>query len=145
MEAGSRRLYDTTFTISAGSPADYYLVCALFGVVLIARPAFLFGHVSELADVPLSDGTGSAIEDVVPVRHVTPTQRLTAVGYVPDRSKVLAILFILVLSRVALLGVLGATGACKSNITNAMGRTNYAAQTPPSARLANVHIHFITS
>ena len=145
MEAGGCRLYDFTFPISAVSLADDHPVCALFGVVLIARPAFLFGHVSEMADVPLSDGTGSAIEDVLPVRHVTPAQRLTAVGYVPIYSNVFAILFILVLSRVALLGVLGATGACTSNLTNAMGRTNYAAQTPPYVRLANARIHFITS
>ncbi|KIP02015.1 hypothetical protein PHLGIDRAFT_96431 [Phlebiopsis gigantea 11061_1 CR5-6] len=67
-------------------------LCSLFGVILIARPASLFGRVAELPDVTLSDGTGNLVEDISLTPHVTQAQRLVAVG-------------------VALLGVLGATGA----------------------------------
>ena len=53
-------------------------VFSLVGVVLIARPAALFGRVSELEDIPIIDGVEGV--DITP--HVTPSQRLTAVGYV---------------------------------------------------------------
>lgn len=59
--------------------SDSVLVCSLFGVVLIARPASLFGRAAE-ADIPLSDGTGNVIEDILPTAHVTSAQRLVAVG-----------------------------------------------------------------
>ncbi|KAF7794438.1 hypothetical protein EIP86_005572 [Pleurotus ostreatoroseus] len=67
---------------------------SLFGVVLIARPQFLFGTQYQLPDVvPTEDtaGTDSA-------NDVTPAQRLAAVG-------------------AAMIGVLGATGACKDPVT----------------------------
>ncbi|KAF8910284.1 hypothetical protein CPB85DRAFT_693294 [Mucidula mucida] len=67
-------------------------LCSLLGVVLIARPAFLFGHLSSTPDVsPVEDGVPSP-EDDVSVAIATAEQRLIAVG-------------------VALVGVLGATGA----------------------------------
>ncbi|KZW03139.1 hypothetical protein EXIGLDRAFT_664264 [Exidia glandulosa HHB12029] len=61
---------------------------SLFGVILIARPAALFGgdYSPPVPDVPSSDGSW------VPSERGTPMQRLSAVG-------------------VSLLGVLGATGA----------------------------------
>ncbi|GJE93527.1 DMT family transporter [Phanerochaete sordida] len=67
-------------------------LCSLCGVILIARPAALFGRASEIPDITLSDGTGSIVEDISPSHHVTAAQRLGAVG-------------------VAMLGVCGATGA----------------------------------
>lgn len=57
-------------------------VCSLVGVVLIARPTFIFGA----AALPVDGGVG--------VERGTPAERLGAVG-------------------VALIGVLGATGACE--------------------------------
>jgi hypothetical protein len=75
-------------------------VFSLFGVVLIARPAFLFGNTLP---------TGS---DTDKLEVGTPAQRLMAVGCVGSFS----ILFIILTSyfSVALVGVLGATGACQS-------------------------------
>ncbi|KAI0072258.1 DUF6-domain-containing protein [Panus rudis PR-1116 ss-1] len=63
-------------------------LCSLLGVVLIARPEFIFGRQA-------ADGIVHPVEGVdsdSPIREVTPAQRLAAVG-------------------VALIGVLGATGA----------------------------------
>ncbi|KAI0694045.1 EamA-like transporter family-domain-containing protein [Cytidiella melzeri] len=65
-------------------------LCSLVGVILIARPAFLFGKASQ--DMTLADGTGDAIGGTGMELIATPSQRLGAVG-------------------VAMLGVLGATGA----------------------------------
>lgn len=48
------------------------LVLSLVGVVLIARPPFIFG--SGGPEVPSAGGTS-------PTRDVTPEQRLIAVGY----------------------------------------------------------------
>lgn len=54
----------------------FALVCSLFGVILIARPASIFGPASleeleyELDELPAD------------VTIVTPAQRVTAVGYV---------------------------------------------------------------
>ncbi|EKM51176.1 uncharacterized protein PHACADRAFT_213054 [Phanerochaete carnosa HHB-10118-sp] len=67
-------------------------LCSLFGVILIARPAVLFGRASPISDISLSDGTGNVVEDVSPAYHVMPAQRLGAIG-------------------IAMLGVLGTTGA----------------------------------
>ncbi|KAG7442212.1 uncharacterized protein BT62DRAFT_936322 [Guyanagaster necrorhizus] len=66
---------------------------SLVGVVLIARPTFIFGHLGEESNL-------SAVSDGVPLSGVlqtvvTPQERLTAVG-------------------VALIGVLGSTGAYTS-------------------------------
>ncbi|KAH8105246.1 EamA-like transporter family-domain-containing protein [Cristinia sonorae] len=60
-------------------------LCSLFGVVLIARPQSIFGSASLEDVIPLDESAGDMMA-------VTPAQRLTAVG-------------------VALIGVLGATGA----------------------------------
>jgi hypothetical protein len=53
--------------------ADSYLVLSLVGVILIARPPFIFGA---------AEGEPDAIEDAsdTPTREVTPEQRLVAVG-----------------------------------------------------------------
>lgn len=51
-----------------------YLVCSLFGVVLIARPEFIFGPHSIPGALP-----GGAI---APAERGTPAQRLGAVGSV---------------------------------------------------------------
>ncbi|KAG2002526.1 integral to membrane protein [Coprinopsis cinerea AmutBmut pab1-1] len=68
-------------------------VVSLLGVVLIARPASLFGGSSNSAlEVPGDDSAGTPISLPADDDGVTPAQRLLAVG-------------------VALLGVLGATGA----------------------------------
>ncbi len=57
-------------------------MCSLLGVVLIARPAFLFGHLSSTPDVsPVEDGVPSP-EDDVSVAIATAEQRLIAVGFV---------------------------------------------------------------
>ena len=53
-------------------------VCSLIGVVLIARPAFIFGHVSQ--EISLADGTDHVAEEVDFDEAVTPSQRLVAVG-----------------------------------------------------------------
>lgn len=66
--------------------ANRGLVCSLFGVILIARPASLFGRVAELPDVTLSDGTGNLVEDISLTPHVTSAQRLGAVGYVSHQA-----------------------------------------------------------
>lgn len=68
---------DTVLSIKS---SDHSVVCSLFGVVLIARPASLFGHAADLPDIPLSDGTGNVVEDVSLTPHITPAQRLGAVG-----------------------------------------------------------------
>ncbi|KAJ7576929.1 drug/metabolite transporter superfamily [Mycena floridula] len=67
-------------------------VFSFFGVVLIARPAFLFGHFHAVTPSPTP-----TLEDYLRARavDVTPEQRLVAVG-------------------VALVGVLGSTGAYTS-------------------------------
>ncbi|THH32744.1 hypothetical protein EUX98_g1424 [Antrodiella citrinella] len=62
--------------------------CSLFGVVMIARPQFIFGPAS-LDEIEITYEGG---ELPIDVHIVTPTQRVTAVG-------------------VALIGVAGATGA----------------------------------
>ncbi|TFK38438.1 hypothetical protein BDQ12DRAFT_683666 [Crucibulum laeve] len=61
---------------------------SLAGVVLIARPPFLFGEAAHIPHIPIADGLHSPIENV---EKGTPAERLLAVG-------------------VALIGVLGATG-----------------------------------
>ena len=60
--------------------ARFAVVCSLFGVILIARPEFLFGRASHETDIPLTDGTGHVVEGVDTTVLVTPAQRLTAVG-----------------------------------------------------------------
>ncbi len=57
-------------------------VCSLIGVVLIARPEFIFGAASHEVDIPIIDGTGHIAEDANIAMEVTPAQRVTAVGYV---------------------------------------------------------------
>lgn len=74
-----------------------YLVFSLAGVVLIARPPFIFGTSGEELEIL--------------VKEVTPEQRLIAVGYVA--SLAISIQFSWPTYRVALIGVLGATGACE--------------------------------
>ncbi|CAL1702543.1 unnamed protein product [Somion occarium] len=64
-------------------------LCSLFGVVLIARPDFIFGHRKHDGITHLVEGVDL---DLNPTDGVPPTQRLVAVG-------------------VALIGVCGATGA----------------------------------
>lgn len=61
---------------------DYALVFALFGVILIARPAFLFGHHSPHSspDIISIDDGGVVVAD--PEEKGTPRERLIAVGYV---------------------------------------------------------------
>lgn len=81
------------------------------GVVLIARPEFLFGSHQV---VPV-EGI-----DLPPAEKGTNAERLVAVGYVISihekrNSRVV---------RVALLGVLGATGACMSYITTTVHNTD---------------------
>lgn len=51
---------------------------SLFGVLLIARPPFLFGEMSKETDAIVGDAIAS-LGDAV---EVTPEQRLMAVGYV---------------------------------------------------------------
>ncbi|TCD70378.1 hypothetical protein EIP91_003730 [Steccherinum ochraceum] len=65
-------------------------LCSLFGVILIARPQSIFGNASLEDDIPypLDENVG----EIIDITTVTPEQRLVAVG-------------------VALIGVLGATGA----------------------------------
>ncbi|KAA1470827.1 DUF6-domain-containing protein [Dentipellis sp. KUC8613] len=67
-------------------------LCSFLGVVLIARPEFLFGAHPTM---PVVDDIGDDIVEGHPVEKGTPTQRLIAVG-------------------VALIGVVGATGAYTS-------------------------------
>jgi hypothetical protein len=53
------------------------LVFSLFGVVLIARPKFIFGYLSHVSELtPVIDGIQT------PTAAVDPSQRLIAVGYV---------------------------------------------------------------
>ena len=52
------------------------VVCSLIGVVLIARPEFLFGPGHK----PATSGMGG--EGLGPVERGTPAQRLGAVGYI---------------------------------------------------------------
>lgn len=54
-------------------------VCSLGGVVLIARPAFLFGSAAHDISVGIGEG-------MVGLPEVTPAQRLGAVGWVIFRS-----------------------------------------------------------
>jgi len=68
-------------------------IFSLFGVVLIARPVFLFSHLSHIPELtPVVDGIKTPTDAI---GTATPSQRLTAVG-------------------AALVGVLGATGAYTS-------------------------------
>ncbi|TFK51526.1 drug/metabolite transporter superfamily [Heliocybe sulcata] len=76
--------------------------CSFFGVVLIARPEFLFGAASAAPDVGHVVDAGQVLS---PTPKGTPAQRLGAVG-------------------VALLGVLGATGAYTS--IRAIGKRAHA-------------------
>lgn len=89
-------------------------VCSLAGVVLIARPAFLFGQaVRDVLPDPgaaVGDAVGTGPESAT---LVTPEQRLIAVGYVSPK-RCYFMLRADKLPRVALLGVCGATGACES-------------------------------
>ena len=87
------------------------LVFSFFGVVLIARPEFLFGRHSNNT-VPI-DG-----HDVPLSEKGSPAQRLVAVGHVDLTN--------LLVSRtdsfrsVALVGVLGGTGACRFHLHSRM-------------------------
>lgn len=55
-------------------------VASLIGVVMIARPAFIFGRASQ--EMSLADGTGHIVEEAGMIPKATPAQRLAAVGYV---------------------------------------------------------------
>ena len=61
-------------------------MCSLLGVVLIARPDFLFGHKIQDTVVHPVEGVEIDIEidmqTLNPVDSVTPHQRLLAVGWV---------------------------------------------------------------
>lgn len=92
----------------------YFVGFSLVGVVLIARPEFLFGRAAYVSPPPLA-----GVDGIVPdsSEKGTPAQRLGAVGFVSSLSHLPlrnpdAILF--AICRVALFGVLGTTGACKS-------------------------------
>ena len=73
-------------------------------------------HSSHEVAIPVSDGTGHIIEDVTPALDVTPAQRLAAVGYVSFCTSSIIICrthhYLSHRCSVALIGVLGATGAC---------------------------------
>lgn len=71
----------TTETQRLGLLLTPVLVLSLFGVVLIARPPFIFG--SSSGDAPEVPSTSDTPD--VPTREVTPEQRLIAVGYVSLR------------------------------------------------------------
>lgn len=81
--------------------SDRTLVLSFFGVVLIARPEFLFGQNSN--STVLVDG-----HEAPSAEKGTPTQRLIAVGCVHPTS---VLTLPNLLHSVALLGVLGGTGA----------------------------------
>jgi len=73
---------------------------SLIGVVLIARPEFLFGSLHPTLQPSIADGIDGTLDSpgipaVIPSERGTPAQRLGAVG-------------------VAMLGVLGGTGAVTS-------------------------------
>ena len=101
----------THCNVSLSSPdqGDMSEVCSLCGVILIARPEFLFGraaHDSLVVDV--------ADDGVSAVAIVTPAQRLSAVGYVVTSQCCFRMFESHFISpSVALLGVCGATGACE--------------------------------
>lgn len=59
----------------------YAVVCSLVGVVLIARPAFIFGRISQEISIA-ADGTGHLAEEFDLIPDATPAQRLGAVGSV---------------------------------------------------------------
>jgi hypothetical protein len=84
-------------------------VFSFFGVILIARPEFLFGQHAHVAAAASIDGS---LNLAPPSEKGTPTQRLIAVGYAHPYLSSLNI-SIHCRFRVALLGVIGATGACK--------------------------------
>ena len=56
-------------------------MASLVGVVLIARPAFLFGdHIAAIPPATVGGG-GITSEGIGPSERGTPAQRLGAVGY----------------------------------------------------------------
>lgn len=85
METSARRMYVLPIYWSpVRLAAAHILICstvfALVGVMLIARPEFIFGRASHETDIPLTDGTGHVMEDVDAAVGVTPAQRVVAVG-----------------------------------------------------------------
>jgi len=92
-------------------PTSRHPAVSLIGVILIARPTFLFGAPPRISDgLPVSPDWGDEVssgsrtswhdkvydpDTGALIRHDTPAERLTSVGF-------------------ALLGVCGASGACKS-------------------------------
>lgn len=92
-----------------------YLVFSLCGVILIARPVFLFG------------GDAGDASDSLPVdgsEKGTPAERLVAVGFVIMPSEFLKFGILTIRCSVALLGVLGSTGACNSFFSYQLARPN---------------------
>lgn len=73
----TRRAYVIPTNFLIRLPLTSVLVLSLFGVVLIARPPFLFGTGSNGTGVPLTEEVTDS-----PARIVTPEQRLIAVGYI---------------------------------------------------------------
>ena len=90
-------------------PLKSLLVVSLVGVVLIARPAAIFGSASQ--SVPVVAVTESQqTTPTSPVEQGTQAERLIAVGYVITS---ISNFKLKILSRIALIGVLGASVACK--------------------------------
>lgn len=64
------------------TPTHQGPACALVGVVLIARPEFLFHQDPRDGVIPLPNNATRAMGVVGAGLDVTPEQRLAAVGYV---------------------------------------------------------------
>jgi hypothetical protein len=61
-------------------------VFSLLGVILIARPPFLFGHHDVSLEVPVTGDGHLSAEAVEPAEKGTSAERMIAVGYVTTYS-----------------------------------------------------------
>ena len=80
--AGCKSCSDLCTMYYSFRPSGLLTVFSLLGVILIARPPFLFGHHDVSLEVPATADGHLSAEAVEPAERGTSAERMIAVGYV---------------------------------------------------------------